>query len=56
MTLALGSRGMTAYLWKSGSGYTGMDALPELRETWATMEKALRRHRDRLFPLLAADR
>ena len=55
-TLALGSRGLTAYLWKSGSGYTGMDALPELRETWATMEKALRRHRDRLFPLLAADR
>ena len=55
-TLALGSRGLTAYLWKSGSGYTGMDALPEMRETWAAMVKPLREHRDRLFPLLAADR
>ena len=55
-TLALGSRGVTACLWKGSGAYTGMDALPELRETWAAMEKALRKHRDRLFPLLAADR
>ena len=55
-TLALGSRGVTACLWKGAHGYTGMDSLPELRETWAVLEKALRKHRDRLFPLLAADR
>ncbi len=56
MTLALGSRGMTAYLWKSRSGYIGMDALPEMRDAWTAMAKPLRKHRDRLFPLLAADR
>ena len=56
MTLALGSRGICAYLWKGGSGYTGMDSLPEMRETWSRMETALRRHRDKLFPLVAADR
>ena len=56
MTLALGSRGMTAYLWKSRSGYIGMDALPEMCDAWTAMAKPLRKHRDRLFPLLAADR
>ena len=55
-TLALGSRGVTAFLWKGVSGYTGMAALPELRETWSAMAGPLRKHRDRLFPLLAADR
>ena len=56
MTLALGSRGMTAYLWKSRSGYIGMDALPVMRDAWTAIERPLRKHRDRLFPLLAADR
>lgn len=56
MTLALGSRGICAYLWKGGSGYTGMDSLPEMRETWSRMTTALRRNRDKLFPLVAADR
>ena len=56
MTLALGSRGVVAYLWRSSTNYKGMDTLPELRETWAAMAKPLRKHRDRLFPLIAADR
>ena len=33
-----------------------MDALPEMCDAWTAMAKPLRKHRDRLFPLLAADR
>lgn len=55
MTLAMGSRGVSAYLWEGGSGYVGMNAMPEMRETWKAMRDAMRSHRDRLCPLVAAD-
>lgn len=55
MTLAQGSRGVTAYLWKSGSGYTGMEDNPQLRQTWLEIAGTLRKRRGILFPLIPAE-
>lgn len=52
MALALGVRGISAYLWRSSSVDYGMDNNPGMVLTWNEMIKILNNNKETLFPLV----